>query len=202
MATPPAPRNDSLLVQVHTNEYQALYTRATYFITLSSGVWPLIILYLTLVALIWSLLPPTAWRAPVLVWVSGIIVQGILLIWVSLLSEMYRIVLYIEKYLRPLVQDSVGTSGFWLYEPLQMLKRRGSRFSTWWEFSVPIGMFTALLTVGLGRLFSGSLVVWDYVGASANLGVWALLSLNSLAAVKIRHTWEAAEPAGIESFCK
>jgi hypothetical protein len=202
MASPPVRTtpNPALLIQAHTNEYQALYTRATYFITLSSSVWPLIILYLTFVALIWNLLPPKPWRAPVLTWTSGVVVQVILVVWVNLMLEMYRVILYIEKYLRPLVQDLVGTPGFWLYEPLLMLQRRASPFAAWWEFVVPGAMSIALLAAALIRILSHGWLMWDSVGLPCNMGVLVLLSLHSLAAVKTRRAWEAAEPRGIDSF--
>jgi len=86
MASSSVPKDASnvSLLQVHMNEYQALFTRSTYFITLSSSVWPLVILYLTLVVLVWNLLPQSDWRSPVLTWTSGIVVQVMLFVWVSL----------------------------------------------------------------------------------------------------------------------
>ena len=131
---------------------------------------------------------------------SGIVVQVMLFVWVSLVLESYTITLCIEKYLRPLVQELVQAVGFWLYEPLQTLRRRSGRFATWWEFAVPVGMFWGLLAATLIRISSHRLVVWDYVGLPFNLGVFVVLSLYSLTAVKTRHAWEDAEPKGLKSF--
>src|SRR5450631_2924519 len=51
------------LSQLHSSEYQALTTRATYFLTLMAGIFPLMGLYLALVVQLWRPSGISLWAA-------------------------------------------------------------------------------------------------------------------------------------------
>src|SRR5258707_1254022 len=129
----PSPDAAASLVQLHSAEYEALMTRATYFITIMATIWPLMILFLTLVIGGWkpsgvslgtalnSLRSRGAGRS-VFVWGNLFVVQIMLLVWAQLLLEQYTIVFYLESDLRRTIQNQelAGSFQFWNYERFLM----------------------------------------------------------------------------------
>lgn len=168
--------SDVLLIQLHVAEYQALTTRATYFITLMSGVWPLVILFIALTGQVWRSFP-----RPILLWGSGIALQTMLIFWAQFLIEQYQIVRYVEAQLRPLIQPIVGDALFWQYEPWLAKKRNKGPIS--WEYSVALGV-TLLMIVAI--VISLPFSAWDYSGLTINLGFLCAVVLKTLTAIKTR----------------
>ena len=188
--------NPQLLTQLHIAEYQALTTRATYFITIMAGMFPLFILYLAVVsqlikpangaftdAFIRLLTVPTGVRAA-FVWGNFFIFQVIVTALEHLLLEQYGIVLYLESRVRPLLQQLVGKGEFWNYEAFQTQAKRTSRFG---EVANPIVVCVSLLAV-IWKL--PNFLRSDYVGMTANLFLLAWLIFVTVEVVRTRHEWE------------
>lgn len=55
----PMPERTTVLIQLHIAEYQALTTRATYFITLMGTVWPVLLIFFGLLVQgqLWTVVP-------------------------------------------------------------------------------------------------------------------------------------------------
>src|SRR5947209_15880088 len=84
----------NIVAQAHLNEYQALTMRNTYWITLQFACWPILLLYVALVAQVWNVL-----NKSLLIWGSGVIVQVVILTWYQCGHEMYNNVVYMESQL-------------------------------------------------------------------------------------------------------
>jgi hypothetical protein len=188
-----AAERPKLLLDVHLNEYQALTTRATYYVVMSTAIWPLIFLYLGLLATAWQHLPEaesTKFGFPLMVWGGGLGVQLALVIWTFLVCEQYKMTLYVEVVLRPLVQGLVGTPGFWKYE--QKLRGR-TPLLRWLELQTELWVFALMSAAVLLRilLFHG-MALLDWIGLALNMVVLVALVLMAVSAAKIRHQWELA----------
>jgi hypothetical protein len=197
---PPSPGVVASLVQLHSVEYEALMTRATYFITIMATIWPLLILFLTLVIAAWkptgvsmsmalsSLRSPGAERT-VFVWGNLLVIHVMLIAWAQILLQQYTIVLYLESGLRQTIekQELAGRFQFWNYE--RFLMRRLGTGSTWWELLPAIGLGTTILSLAyvLRPLSKG-----DYVGVCANTSASLLLFIISGLAIMTRRRWQNA----------
>lgn len=190
---------DDSLIHLHTAEYTALTTRATYFITLATGIFPLMGIYLALVAqfckpegiplrVAYQYLLRLPIQRSAMFW-GNLFILGIMLrLWSQFLVEQYKIVLYIERDLRAMVQDSVASSLllFWGYEAA-LRKGRGGTLSTWWEYSVSCGVGITILIV-CATLWP--LTRWDALGLAVDLGLWVSLIFSAREAQTTRRAWE------------
>ena len=187
-----AAERPKLLLDVHLNEYQALTTRATYYVVMSTAIWPLIFLYLGLLATAWQHLPAESAKFgfPLMVWGGGLGVQLALVIWTFLVCEQYKMTLYVERDLRPLVKDLVGTPSFWLYE--QKLRGR-TPLLKWLELQKELWILILMLIAVLLRIlvFHGFGLL-DWIGLALNVVILVALVLMAVSAAKIRHQWERA----------
>ncbi len=142
-AEPPVRHLESL-VQLHVAEYQALATRNTYWITIQFSVWLLILTYVTLISAIWLAKPSLpVMYTPFIVWGSGILIQIALAGWYYAGHETYRNLCYVERDLRSMVQEAVGTPQFWQYEPY--LAARRPKAPLWSESGPALGLLAALI---------------------------------------------------------
>jgi hypothetical protein len=202
---PKASELRQLLTQLHSVEYQALTTRATYFITLMAGVFPLIGIYLALVIQLWrpsgislsvafdSLLQYQGRRA-CLLWGNLLVLQVMLFWWGQFLVEQYKIVLYVETDLRAKLRDLVQDRRFWGYEGF-LMRGRNEFFATWWERCAVVG-------AGLGIATACIVLVawphstwskrWDSIGVGLNCFLWSRLYSLSREASLIRRKWQTA----------
>jgi hypothetical protein len=193
--------------QVHLAEYQALTTRATYFITTSAGIWPLVVLYLAFAVQLWkpsggsfdesvrTLLQPG--RNRWLIWGNLIVLQIMALAWGKLMLEQYKIVLYQESQLATLVRSSVGTAPFWLYERFLSRERRSSKAWNWWEWAVALGEL-----IILSFLFY---VLWpltrsDCYGLVLNLLLFWFMCVTTRQMVMTRRKWETSHGTHVKSL--
>jgi len=187
----PSKETSKFLLEIHLIEYQALTTRATYYIVMSTALWPLIFLYLTFLATVWQHLHETdlaKYGVPLMVWGAGLGVQIALVIWTFLVCEQYKTVLYVEKQLRPLVQDLVGTPDFWLYE--QKLHGR-TPLVRWLELGTEVWLLVLILAaVVLRAWLPPAFTRLDWIGLVLNSVVFMVLVLMAVSAAKIRHKWE------------
>lgn len=181
-----------LLLQVHLYEYQALTTRATYYVVMSTAIWPLIFFYLGFLTTIWQRMSgeqSTEYAFPLMVWGGGIGAQLALTIWTFLVCEQYKMVLYVERELRPLVHDLVRTPDFWLYE--QKLRGR-TPLLKWLELQTELWVFILMVAAVVIRILtSHQFSEWDWIGLTLNLVVLVALILLAISAGKIRHKWES-----------
>jgi|GEM_PF-3930943 len=109
-------RDATNLISLHIAEYQTLTTRGTYWITLHVALISLVPVILTAVVFIWT----------------NSSIDRRLLFWG----------LYIEKVLRPAVNELITPSRFWWYEPF-LIKLRSSSSNpqfipALWEFPIAI----------------------------------------------------------------
>ncbi|MGA9997667.1 MAG: hypothetical protein WBP93_19790 [Pyrinomonadaceae bacterium] len=177
--------NEASLVQLHIAEYQALTTRASYWIVLQFGLLPVVPIYLTLAAQVWE---SGAIVKEAVIWgtVAGLQLLG--LVWTQTLIEMYAAVSYIELYLRPLVKSIVDTDRvFWGYE-LYLIKNRPAP-ALWGDLGIPSLILIVLVTTFLIRLRVISR--WDICGVIVNLILLSLISLSVWKMRKMRREWSA-----------
>ena len=180
---------DTALLQLYIAEYQALTTRASYWIVLQVGLLPIIPIYLAMAAQVWQYGPVLK---EVVVWatLSGMQIIGI--VWAQTIVEQYGLVRYLECYLRPLVEDIVHRSVFWGYEPY-LIKRRTIPTS-FAEPAVAIISFALLIITCITRYATRlwlRLSWWDACGLIVNLALLYLLWKRRLEASEIRHEWTA-----------
>ena len=173
-AAPTADHPDRLLT-AHLAEYSALTTRCTYWIALQYGLWPLVGIFLALVTQVWS-----AFNHSLLVWGSAFIVQMIMLAYIQTLREIYNAVRYIEREVRPAVQNLVGEESIWRYESYYATQpmRRGLPS----EYAFPALLLVALITVFLARPLKDV----DVIGGTSNLFFWGVIAWQTRALVVIR----------------
>lgn len=181
------PRDASLLVQLHLAEYQALTTRNTYWITLQYGVWPILLLVLTLVAQV-----RTSFNPELLVWGAALIIQGGVLAYYASLYEIYNNIRYIETALRPLVEALVSSRRFWGYEPY--VSRHRALSPSWWE-NWPAALAGATVVFGLwGR--AGSWHTGDTCGLVLNVALVFIIARMAQIVRRTRKEFFAPSASG------
>jgi hypothetical protein len=192
----PSQPDAALLIQLHAAEYQALTARATYFITIMAGIWPLMILYLAVVAQVVKssnasfseslkviLSTPTFVRAA-FVWGNLFVLQLMLLIYSQFLLEQYGIVLYLETGIRPLLRRLVGDAQFWRYEEFQ--KQLSRKISTYWEPTCPVAVGIVLLVI---LWFLRPMTMIDWLGFGLNFLVFFCLGWITFRIIQTRRQW-------------
>ena len=170
------------LTQLHIGEYQALTTRSSYWIILQASLLPAVPIYLALAVQVWS---ANVMRKEIVVWGALAGLQLIALLWANVLAENYAAVNYIERYLRPLAEDTVGAALFWGYEPYLTLHRPTKRYQG--EVFIPALGVIVFFTTCYVR--SSTYSRWDIGGGIANAILLYLLLRKSLKAVKIIRQW-------------
>jgi hypothetical protein len=175
------------LVNLHIAEYQALTTRASYWIVLQVGLLPIIPIYLAMASQVWQYGPVLK---EVVIWatLAGMQITGI--IWAQTVVEQYGLVRYVECYLRPLAEELVHTNVFWGYEPY-LIKRRTIPTS-FAEPAVAVISSTLVIITCVSRYWVLSwlkLSWWDACGLVVNLALLYLLWRRRLEAGEIRREW-------------
>src|SRR5438105_2348697 len=120
-------------IQVYVAEYQALTTRASYWIILQAGLMPVVPIYLALSIEVWK---SNVVRKEIVIWSALAGLQVIALVWSQSLCEQFAAVRYIECYLRPLIRRVVHTDLFLGYEPY-LTKYRPTNPDIW-AITLPI----------------------------------------------------------------
>jgi hypothetical protein len=170
------------LNQLHVAEYQALTTRSSYWIILQASLLPAVPIYLALAVQVWS---ANVMRKEIVVWGALAGLQLIAILWANVLAENYAAVNYIERYLHPLAEDTVGPALFWGYEPYLTLHRPTKRYLG--ELFIPaLGVLVLLATCYVR--FSAH-TRWDVCGSIVNAVLLYFLVRKSLKAVKIIREW-------------
>jgi hypothetical protein len=181
------------LIQLHITEYQALTTRATYWMILQAGLMPVVPVYLVLALDVWK---SGEIMKEVVIWgaVAGLFLIGF--VWSWTLVEIYTVVSYIERFLRPMVEKVVDTEMFWGYEPY-LTKGRPTPL-IWVDLPIPLLATVAFALAAVARYADHSR--WDIVGASFNIGLLVVLWRYNLTAYRIRKQWSASDKTLAKKF--
>ena len=179
--------SEDKLINLHIAEYQALTTRASYWIVLQVGLLPIIPIYLAMAAQVWQYGPVLK---EIVIWstLAGMQITGI--VWAQTVVEQYGLVRYVECYLRPLAEEVVHTKLFWGYEPY-LIKRRTIPTS-FAEPAVAVISSALLIITCVSRYSMHSwlkLSWWDACGFVVNLALLYLLWRRRLEAGEIRREW-------------
>ena len=140
------------------------------------ALWPILLVFLTLVPQIQSSFGPQ-----LLAWGTAAVVQIVVVAYYAALYEQYNNTRYMERELRPEVQSLLGKHSFWRYEV--WLKDRRGLHPLWWE-SWPLGLSILALILAIVARFRGS--VADYFGLLVNAAVASLAASLFRKATKIR----------------
>lgn len=127
-------------LQVHLAEYAALTTRCTYWLAFLVPIWTALIVFLTLVAVIWKELDPI-----IRIWGTGLGAQAIVFMWFQTIEEQYIATDYILTEIKPHVSKLTGFSKFWTYESRSA--GRDDALNWWGEWICPFLTMVGLVIV-------------------------------------------------------
>jgi hypothetical protein len=186
-------------LELHIAEYSALMARATNYIALKTSIWPLMAIYLALVAQICkpdnmaldvafaNLLRHPLQRA-LLIWGNLLVLELMLKAFSQFMIEQYEIVLYIEKRLRRSLVEKLAVGDFWGYEKFH--GRNGlTLFSSLWDFAVGLG---ACGVIGILCCISWPLNRFDFAGLAIIFAVLALFAQDARVIKRLQKEWQIA----------
>jgi hypothetical protein len=171
--------SDNTLIQLHLAEYQALTTRASYWIVLQFSLLPAGPVYIVLAYQAWQ--SGSIKIKEIVVWSTLAVLQLMAMLWSNTILEQFAIVKYIECYLRP----QIGKGLFWGYEPY-LVKHRPIK-STWGNYSIPTLGLIVLVIILITRFNEFSR--WDVGGVTINLILLAILWNLSFKISKMQREW-------------
>ncbi|MHB1021391.1 MAG: hypothetical protein ACYC46_14580 [Acidobacteriaceae bacterium] len=184
--------NSELLLQVYLAEYQALTTRTTNYIVMSTVIWPLIVSFIGFLATAWYHLTQVQsekFGFLIVFWGGTLAVQLALMLWTFLVCEQYKTTFYIEKRLWPLVRDLVNTPNFWLYEQEH---RAQTPLKKWFELQTELWVFIIILAVTFLRIQTFHYFgFYDWIGLAVNIVIFGVLLFWAVSAARIRQKWQA-----------
>src|ERR1017187_5968661 len=173
------PESQNLVLQLHLAEYLALTNRGTNWLALESGMWALMMIFVSLVPSLWGKLP-----RDMVIWGSFGALQAMLFVWSNMLFEQYSSICYIEQKLRPLVRSVIGAAEFWQYEEY-VGSRRPQNQPFWYETAPSFAVFGVLLGLVLYRLQKPH-PVREYFEFAVNVGMSCAYVWGSIRVVKVR----------------
>jgi len=174
-------------IDLHIAEYNALTSRATYFINIQ---------FVLLTALIaWVIVIGNIWNTKIeylLNWGLLIGAQIIGIVNANMEWETYSIVRYIERDLKPRICNLLSKDTFWDYESYLIIQR-GQKFNSAW--SIFTGYFWILLAIAtiictiIYRFHNW--LIWDWVGVVLNLLLFIVMTVRTDQTVKLRrNSWK------------
>lgn len=167
----------SYLIQLHIAEYQALTTRNTYWMTMQFALFPMLLLFMALVAQLWNSLDHA-----VLLWGSALVAQLIVVVWYQAGWEQYNNVRYMERELRPSITNLLRENEFWKYE--LYLRQQRSRILVWWEYPASFSSFVVLLVIAQLRR---PWLALDYYAFAINALMFIFIVWLNINLVRTRH---------------
>jgi hypothetical protein len=176
--------NTSPLLQLHIAEYEALTTRASYSMAMQAGLIALAPGFAVLDYYLYQVLASAQGKS-LISWGTVFVLHLVALIWANMMLEQFSMVRYIECYLRPRIQDTVGDERFWLYEPY-LIKHRPVN-TIWGHYSMVGTSLMVLATLVLIRLKSFSR--WDAGGLAINAALLIILFRMSKGIPKLQRAW-------------
>lgn len=178
------------LIDLHLAEYQTLADRATNYIVGGTIVWPLMVSFLGFLVTVWEHLTPdrsTEYGFFILVWCGALGIQLALILWTYLVCEQYKLVLYIEKELRPRICSLVQSDDFWLIE---RKLRKHTSVNKWFELMTEFWVFLGIVIIVLFRYsVLRGFTFLDWIGLSLNLIVFGTLLFWGATAAKTHQKW-------------
>lgn len=177
----PGDAPDRTLMQLYLAEYQALTTRASYWIVLQFSLLPAVPVYIVLGYQASSSIK----TKEIVIWATLAVLHLLAILWANTMLEQFSIVKYIECYLRPQIRKGLATDRFWIYEPY-LIKHRPIK-PKWGNYSIPaLGLIVLAIIIAV-RFPEFSR--WDAVGAIINLGMLGILWNFSYKISKIQREW-------------
>jgi hypothetical protein len=183
--------NASPTLDLQIAEYEALMNRNTYLVTLQFSLWPILLVFLTLVAQIWNLLPPLPltkhFDEPhrLLIWATIFALQLIGAAWIQLVWEQLSNISYIERYIRGYIAQGIHEWRFWQYET-HLAQGRGLRFIGDYWLTV-----SASLLIPLTALLVYPFSKPDYYGLGIDLLACCFLVIKTIEAMRLRYSLAA-----------
>lgn len=168
--------NPEYLLQLHLYEYQALTNRCTYLITMQYALWPTLFISLSLLAPLWD-----SHSHSFLLWAGLFFAQLVSLGWYFTGCEIYITVDYLERGLKPQLEQMTSGERFWGWEPW-LARIRGSGVQ-WWECWVTcfVSVLFCLLVLLLPPWVHGY-----WLGFLLNSAALALIVLLNVKLTRIR----------------
>ena len=176
-----SPEGVPALLQVHLAEYQALTTRNTYWMTLQYALFPILLLFLAIVAQMWG-----TFDHKLLVWVSVCAIDAIFFSHYQAGWESYNNVLYLETRLRPEILELLGNGELLGYEDF-LKAQRGP--VVWWE--VPAAAASVAL-LAIASFCERPLSSTDDVGIAIGVLLTVAVVWSAARMVRTRHRFGAA----------
>jgi hypothetical protein len=189
--SPPTTEGNSsnALIQLHVAEYQALTTRASYWIVLQISLLPVVPIYLTLAAELWK--SNVIIYREIVIWSTVAGLQLIGIVWAHTVVEQFNVVRYIELYLRPLVKQAAASEIFWNYEP--HLSRHRPAVMQWGGYFITLLSLAIVTITGITRYQTGVWSLWDTLGLILNLIFLVTMSLLFYSAQNMLREWSDSE---------
>lgn len=172
------PVSSEKIVEVHIAEYQAITSRSTSLILISSSIWPMLILLLSVIGPHWD-----TQRNPYLLWSICTIGEFSLFYWAENSWQQMNNIRYIEKVLRPELEVALSSQRFWHYE--QYLHKQRTAALQWWEAPLPWSGAILLAGVASLRVYSiaktgiGWHSLWEALAFCGNVAFFILVVRQS-----------------------
>lgn len=173
------------VLQLHISEYQALTNRNTYLVTLQFSLWPILLVFLTLVVQVWNSVDHR-----LLVWGAALAVQLVGAAWIQLIWEQLNNINYLEERVRPLIRQSLAYGSFWEYEAYLAQERGGVFLGDYWLTLI------AVLVLPVIAIVNPPFIAVNVCGLAGNLGglVFLLWKTKELIQLRRRLSRSMAKP--------
>lgn len=170
-----------MLMQLYLAEYEALTTRASYWIVLQFSLLPAVPVYIVL----GYQAAGSIKTKEIVAWATLAVLHLLAILWANTMLEQFSIVKYIECYLRPQIRKGLTTDKFWIYEPY--LIRHRPITPKWGNYSIPgLGLIVITIIITM-RLHEFSR--WDVVGVIINLVMLVILWKLGYKIGKLQRDW-------------
>ena len=184
------------LIGLHLAEYQALTTRASYWMVLQISLLPAVPVYILLTYQAYQV-SNSSRAKQLLIWSTLAVLHLVALLWTNMMLEQFALVRYIECYLRPRIKDAINTHRFWLYEPY-LVKHRPINPSVG-NYSIAILSFVVMGMLLTCRLLS-DFSRWDAGGLIVNLALSAVVFKWSHKIGQIQRYWAECDTALVQEI--
>ena len=159
-----------ILIGLHSQEYQALTTRASYYVTVKFVIGGVFISYLGLLVYLKESLYTTSYM-----WLAVLFGQIIAIIAMGVQYEEFYIAHYLEFYLRPQIEELVEDKSFFYFERFsKKTKYPKSKIPHRFEYLWLLPFLVAIINISLKCNYYS---IVDYLWPIINLSIWIFLYL-------------------------
>ncbi|HEX3126306.1 MAG TPA: hypothetical protein VH394_03155 [Thermoanaerobaculia bacterium] len=148
-------RPSQFLAQFYTAEYSAIMARIAAWTSLQYAFFPILVAACAMLTKLDNVRPNFRWWAAI-----GVLLTGYLAYQGTMLDTLQK-VLFIERYLRPLASQVVGTDQFWIHECIYRQTQVANIF--FWKYWPPIICLSAVTVVAVYIRFHHGFGGWDYI---------------------------------------